>query len=410
MKGVVGHAPPPRRAVLTTFRDDDGAVIDQGIVVHFPAPHSYTGEQVLELQGHGGQVVLTRLVRRCVSLGARMAEPGEFTERAFLNGKLDLAQAESVADVIEATTERAARCAVRSLTGEFSAAIDSLVAELDELRALVEATLDFPEEDVDSLQASGACERLTRVHEKLAATLRASRIGSVLREGIQVVLVGRPNVGKSTLLNRLAGEDIAIVTDIPGTTRDPIKQTLQIRGFPLHVIDTAGLRPSEDPIEKIGMERTRAAIDRADVVVVIQESGNEGSEALDAVPAHLPRIDVTSKIDLTGELPGLQWRDGGAKVKLSAFTGEGIDSLEEGLLATMGYIDDEEGLYMARERHLEALASAQIHLSSVSGESDSVELIAEQLRLARNALASITGEFTPDDLLRVIFSRFCIGK
>ncbi|MET1083621.1 MAG: tRNA uridine-5-carboxymethylaminomethyl(34) synthesis GTPase MnmE [Burkholderiales bacterium] len=414
MKGMLGGTPPPRRAVLRVFTDDEGTAIDQGIAVYFPAPHSYTGEQVLELQGHGGPVVMVQLLRRCVALGARVAEPGEFTRRAFLNGKIDLAQAEGVADLIEATTEKAARCALRSLTGEFSRTTESVASELIELRALVEATLDFPDEEIDFLQGTDARGRLSRIRERLSDTFLAARRGGVLRDGINVVLVGRPNVGKSSLLNRLAGEDIAIVTDVPGTTRDPIRQALQIRGIPLHVVDTAGLRESVDPVEQAGMGRTWSAIERADVVVVISEAHGLGAEAGDDVlarlPNRLPRVDVTNKIDLTPEQPIVRRRGKLVEVRLSALTGQGISLLEGALLDAVGWADEGEGLFMARARHLDALRAAENHLTLAADEREHLELMAEQLRLAQKELASITGEYTSDDLLGDIFSRFCMGK
>lgn len=412
--GILGRIPFPRSATLAKFLDGDGAPIDQGIAVFFPGPHSYTGEPVLELQGHGGSVVLARILRRCIELGARAADPGEFTQRAFLNDKIDLAQAESVADLIDAATERAAKCAIRSLQGEFSVAIDEFVMKLDDLRTLVEATLDFPEEEVDFIHAANVSARLLNIGRALTRTLSAARRGSVLREGIQVVLVGRPNVGKSTLMNRLAGEDIAIVTEVPGTTRDPIRQMLQIRGVPLRVIDTAGLRTSDDPVERIGIARTRAAIESADMVVVIRAAeGCDGMEEdlPEELPDRLPRIEVINKIDLVGHPPGIRLGDRGAEVKLSALTGQGVEFLEDALLTTVGWVGDEgEGIYMARARHLEALELAEKHVAAAASESGRLELMAEHLREARTALTFITGEHTPDDLLRNIFSRFCIGK
>ncbi len=413
MRGVLGQVPPPRVAVLLRFRDEQGAVIDQGVALHFPAPHSFTGEHVLELQGHGGPAVLACLVRSCLAFGARSAEPGEFTLRAFLNGKIDLAQAEGVADLIAARTEVAARCALRSLAGDFSRAIDELSRELVDLRVLVEGTLDFADEEIEFLQSNDALGRLKRVRERLAATIRASRQGSLLREGMQVVLAGRPNVGKSSLLNRLAGEEVAIVTDIPGTTRDAIRHGLQVRGIPIHVIDTAGLRESADPVERLGIARARSAIEKADVLVLMREAGAteaEGEGELVELPRSVPRIEVINKIDLTGAAPGIEDRGGTKRVWVSALTGAGIASLEDVLLAAVGWEDGGEGVFMARERHLEALRGAECFVAEAANDVDRLELMAEQLRLAHDALASIVGANTPDDLLGEIFGRFCIGK
>ena len=413
MTGVLGRASPPRRAILALFRDQDGSVIDQGLSLYFPAPESFTGEHVLELQAHGGPAVLARLVRSCIAFGARLAEPGEFTFRAFCNDKIDLAQAEGVADLISAGTEEAARCAVRSLTGDFSRAIDGLCRELVDLRVLVEGTLDFPDEEIEFLRASDALGRLQRVRERVAETIEASRQGSLLRDGIRVVLAGRPNVGKSSLLNRLAGEEVAIVTDIPGTTRDAIRQMLQVRGVPMHVIDTAGLRESVDPVERLGIARAWSAIEEADVLVLMREAGaaqESGEEWLTRLPCSLAQIEVVNKIDLTGEMPGIEDRGGKVRVLLSALTGAGISILEEALLAAVGWQGGGEGLFMARERHLEALRAAESFLAEAESEIGRLELLAEQLRLAHDALSSIIGSNTPEDLLGEIFSRFCIGK
>jgi len=412
LKGILGGPLPPRQAVLSLFRDDAGTVIDQGLALHFPAPASFTGEDMLELQGHGGPAVLTRLVHACMAFGARAAEPGEFTLRAFLNDKIDLAQAEAISDLIAASTEEAARCAVRSLTGEFSRAIDDLRQELLDLRVLVEGTLDFPDEEIDFLESANARGRLRRLRQRLAATLQAAQQGSLLREGIRVVLAGKPNVGKSSLLNRLAGEELAIVTDIPGTTRDAIRQTLQIQGVPMQVIDTAGLRESGDAVERIGIERAWTALESADVVVRMREAGapESGETGWERLPGSIRRIEVINKIDLTGEAPRLETSDAAMRVWLSARSGAGVEYLEKALLTTVGWQGREEGVFMARARHLEALRAAEVLVGDAEIESGGLELLAEHLRLAHDALGSILGVDTADDLLGEIFARFCIGK
>lgn len=411
---IMGKMPAPRRATLADFHDSHGAAIDQGVALFFPAPHSYTGEDVLELQGHGGPVVLQLLLKRCLELGARTAEPGEFTKRAFLNDKLDLAQAESVVDLIDATTEQAARCAVRSLQGAFSEQIHALTQSLIELRALVEATLDFPEEEIDFLQQSDAAARLLELRRRLQEVLRAAQQGSLLREGVHIVLAGQPNVGKSSLLNRMAGEDLAIVTDIPGTTRDAIRQILDIEGMPAHIIDTAGLRDSSDPVETIGIARTWAAIEKADMVLLLMDATRgetaEDREIQKRLPARLPRLRVMNKIDLVQPASGAGAHGPGATIRLSTKTGEGIDQLRQAIRETAGWQGAEEGLYMARERHLQALRRAGECLERAATHGRNPELFAEELRLAQDALAAITGEFSADDLLGEIFSRFCIGK
>ena len=411
---IVSRRLPPRRAVLAEFLDAQGGVIDYGIALYFPAPHSYTGEDVLELQGHGGPMVLQLLLKRCLELGARLAEPGEFTRRAYLNDKLDLAQAESVADLIDASTARAARCALRSLQGAFSERIEALTRSLIELRTLAEATLDFPEEDIEFLGRADAEGRLAAIRAELVKVQQASQQGSLLREGMHVVLAGRPNVGKSSLLNRLAGEELAIVTEIPGTTRDAIRQSINVNGVPAHIIDTAGLRDSTDPVEKLGIARTWAAIERADLVLLVIDcttGETAGDEAILArLPGSLPCIRVMNKIDLIGRAPGVERRDGATVVWLSARTGEGVDFLRQALLDVVGWRGEAEGLFMARERHLQALSAAQGHLEQATQVVRQPELFAEELRLAQVALGAITGEFTPDDLLGEIFSRFCIGK
>ena len=413
-QSLLGKVPAPRHAVLCDFLDENKETIDRGIALYFPAPHSYTGEDVLELQGHGGAAVLQLLLRRCLALGARPAEPGEFTKRAFLNDKLDLAQAESVADLIEATTGEAAKSALRSLQGAFSTEVNALSKSLIELRTLVEATLDFPEEDVDNLEHANVLERLVTIQVQLKKVVRAAQQGNILREGITVVLAGRPNVGKSSLLNRLAGEDVAIVTSVPGTTRDAIRQAIEVEGVPLHVVDTAGLRETKDEVEKIGIARTWSSIEKADAILLIIDSShneaNEDRKILERLPSKLPRICVYNKIDLLPRQPGIEAVDGEIRVYLSAKTGSGVDLLRSQLLKTVGWQPTAEGLYMARERHVRALEEAGQHLSAAMEIRGQIELFAEELKLAQNALSSITGEFTSDDLLGEIFSRFCIGK
>jgi tRNA modification GTPase len=417
MAGVTGKTLSPRLATYAAFRDAEGAALDQGLALFFPGPHSYTGEDVLELQGHGGTVVLQLLLRRCLELGCRLAEPGEFTRRAYLNDKLDLAQAESVADLIEAASVQAARAALRSLEGAFSQAVDALSRKLTTLRMLVEATLDFPEEEVDFLQREQAWERLAKVTRALEEVIERATQGARLRSGVTVVLAGQPNVGKSSLLNALAGAEVAIVTSVPGTTRDRIEKSILIDGMPVNVIDTAGLRDTEDEVERIGIARTREAIARADLVLHLMDaaSGDEAAAQADAailasLPPGIPRLDVVNKVDLAGGSP----REEGGRLYLSAKTGAGLPLLRAALKRASGVGEGAEDLILARERHLVALARAREHLERAQAHFDvrhlALELFAEELRLAQDALSAITGEFTADDLLGEIFSRFCIGK
>ena len=418
---LTGKEPRPRYATLADFKAADGSVIDTGLLLHFPGPHSFTGEDVLELQGHGGPVVMQMLLSRCLDLGARLAEPGEFSRRAFLNGKMDLAQAEAVADLIDAATASAARSAVRSLQGEFSRAIGELNEELINLRMLVEATLDFPEEDIDFLKAADAFGRLHRLDAKLAEIFDRAGQGKLLQSGLHVVLVGQPNVGKSSLLNRLTGDDLAIVTPIAGTTRDALRSTIQIEGIPLHIIDTAGLRATEDVVERIGIERSWQEIERSDVVLLLVDAREGITEAdreiLGRLPERLQRITVYNKIDLADRQPERHdehdAHGDAVAISLSAKAGSGIDLLRAELLRIAGWHQTED-VFIARERHLRALASASQHLGTaravVEGPFPALELFAEELRLTQQALGEITGEFTADDLLGVIFSRFCIGK
>ncbi len=414
LRALVNAEITPRRATRAAFRAADGGVIDQGLVLFFPAPHSYTGEDVIELQGHGGPVVLQLLLRRCLEFGARVAEPGEFTKRAFLNDKLDLAQAESVADLIDASTAEAARCAMRSLRGEFSQRVGAMVRVLTELRMLIEATLDFPDEEIEFLERAKGRDKLADLRRQLAGALTASRQGSLLREGIHVVIAGEPNVGKSSLMNGLAGEELAIVTDIPGTTRDAIRQTINVRGVPLHMVDTAGLREPTDNVEKIGISRAWDEISKANLVLWVSDATGPTSIADPVIAARLPtgvpQIMVINKIDLCDQKPAIYSGNGTCKVALSAKTGAGIDLLRDAMLDSVGWGGSGEGLFMARERHLQALQTAQAHVDQASRNLSQLELLAEELRLAQRALASITGEFTADDLLGEIFSRFCIGK
>ncbi len=440
---VCGGRLEPRRATVVPFLDAAGTPIDRGLAIHFPAPHSYTGEDVLELQAHGGPVVLQLLLARCLEAAAEIAEPasmprlsrlprlrlagpGEFTERAFLNDKLDLAQAEAVADLIDASTEAAARSAVRSLDGAFSRRIDTLAAQLVELRLLVEATLDFPEEEIEFLERAGARRRLAAAIEQLDSVLAAARQGALLRDGIRVVLAGQPNVGKSSLLNALAGAELAIVTPVPGTTRDRIGETIQIDGVPIHVVDTAGLRDSVDPVESIGVARSWSAIDEADVVVFlhdltrIDDAAYVGDEARigERLGGASDRVlHVDNKVDAVGpkRLKTLATAPASpASIAISATTGEGLQALRQALLAAAGWRAEAEGVFIARARHLDALARARTHLAEADVRAShgdlALDLVAEELRLSHAALGEITGAFSADDLLGAIFGRFCIGK
>ncbi len=431
---LCGRVLAPRHATYLPFLDAAGAPIDHGLAIFFPAPHSYTGEDVLELQAHGGPVVLQLLVARCLEAATerdpatgrellpylRIAFPGEFTERAFLNDKLDLAQAEAVADLIDASTEAAARSAARSLDGAFSTEIDRLAAALIELRLLVESTLDFPEEEIDFLAAADAQGRLDRARLGIDAVLTRARQGALLRDGMRVVLAGQPNVGKSSLLNALAGAELAIVTATPGTTRDKVAETIQIEGVPVHVVDTAGLRDTVNEVERIGVARSWAAIEGADAIVFLHDLtrlGEPGYENGDAViAARLAAgasgagrlLHVYNKLDLQRSATV----DDG--VVVSATTGEGLDVLRARLLALAGWPAAPEGLFIARARHVHALQRARVHLEIAAAHAErgnaALELLAEELRLAHDALAEITGAFTSEDLLGAIFGRFCIGK
>jgi tRNA modification GTPase len=420
---LCGRMPVPRQATLLPLCAADGSLIDQGLALYFPSPHSYTGEDVLELQVHGGPVLLQMLLARCLEVGQpsglRVAEPGEFTQRAFLNDKLDLAQAEAVADLIDASTEAAARSASRSLGGAFSTRVEALRQRLVRLRMLVEATLDFPEEEIDFLQQAGAVQQLRQIQSALDTLLDSAHQGALLREGIRVVLAGQPNVGKSSLLNALAGAELAIVTPVPGTTRDRVSQTIQIEGVPLHVIDTAGLRhDSEDEVERIGIARSWDSIADADSVLFLHDLtrlGQRDYEAAEArIAAHLPTgaklLHVHTKRDLAAPPQDMA----ADALCLSARTGEGLPALRAALLQRAGWHATPEGVFIARTRHVHALQRTREHLQRASAHcaepAPALELLAEELRLAHDALGEITGVFTADDLLGEIFSRFCIGK
>jgi tRNA modification GTPase len=413
-RALLGAAPRARVATRAVFRDARGGPLDDGIALYFPAPASYTGEDVLELQGHGGPVVLQMILHRCVELGARLAEPGEFSRRAFLNDKLDLAQAEGVADLIDAATEAAARSALRSLRGEFSARVRDFSQRLVELRTLVEATLDFPEEDIDPLDREEAMRRLSLLADDLSRALASARQGSVLRNGLQVVLAGQPNVGKSSLLNRLAGEDLAIVTEIPGTTRDAVRQTIQIEGVPMNIIDTAGLRDTADTVEALGIARTWEAIEQADVLLLVVDARAGVTEADLAIAKRLPqklsRVTVFNKIDLSGDAPRSDEERQSWRVHVSAKTGSGVESLRKALLGLAGWQPEASDVFMARERHLVALERVAAALERAAQCASRTELFAEELRLAQRELDSITGEVSADELLGEIFARFCVGK
>ena len=411
---LLGKSPVPRVATLCNFLGADGEVIDQGIALYFPSPNSYTGQDVIELQGHGGDAVLRRVLARCLELGVRPAEPGEFTRRAYLNDKMDLAQAEGVVDLIDAATAEAAKTAVRSLRGEFSLAIHLLVEKLINLRMLVEATLDFPEEEIDFLGESNALSQLASIAAQLNKVFRQATQGSLLREGLHVVLIGQPNVGKSSLLNQLAGHEAAIVTPVAGTTRDAIRQHVEIEGVAIHFIDTAGLRDTDDEVEVIGIARTWAAIEQANAALLVIDGVKgvvpEDLEIIDKLPPGLPLLRIFNKVDLLKKAPKEIADEGSVDIYLSAKTGAGMNLLHEHLLRIVGWQTGEEGVFMARARHLSALSEAQEHVRLAAECDGRVEFFAEELRLAQIALSSITGEFTSDDLLGEIFSRFCIGK
>jgi len=418
----------PRHASYGAFVDAAGEPLDRGLAIYFPAPHSYTGEDVLELQAHGGAVVLQLLLARCLEAGAgiglRLAEPGEFTQRAFLNGKLDLAQAEAVGDLIDASTEAAARSAGRSLAGEFSAEINTLLKQLTGLRTLVEATLDFPEEEIDFLEQADARGRLARLAAQLARVLERAHQGALLREGMRVVIAGQPNVGKSSLLNALAGAELAIVTPVPGTTRDKVNLTIQIEGVPVHVVDTAGLRDTSDEVERIGIARSWEEIESADAVLFLhdltRQHDPEAAQADAAIAQRLPPglagsgrlMHVFNKLDAAPQGVTAGW--GGAALALSARSGAGLAELRQRLLGLAGWHGHPEGLFIARARHVHALRRTSAHVDAAQAHaaqgSAALELLAEELRLAQHALGEVTGAFSADQLLGEIFGSFCIGK
>ncbi len=431
---MLGALPAPRRAALRRFRGADGTSLDQGLALYFPAPASFTGEHVLELQGHGGVLVTDSVLQRLLALGARMARPGEFSERAFLNGKMDITQAEAVADLIDAGTAAAARAAVRSMQGEFSAEVHGLQSQLTELRTYVEAAIDFPDEEIDFLSDGTLRERLAAVFTRFESITAAARQGALLREGLHVVIAGKPNAGKSSLLNRLVGDDIAIVTPLPGTTRDLLRQQVHLDGLPLNLIDTAGLRVAADMVEEEGIRRAKAEMLRADRVLYIVDgsviaagsrlaarsaaivdaaAGEPLLAELEALPYAIPVTVVVNKIDLLGTTARLEERGGVTWIYLSAQSGEGIELLRTHLKTSAGYRDTESGALSARRRHLDALQRAKALVENAAETlrtTRAFELFAEDLRLAQHALGEITGEFTSEDLLGEIFGSFCIGK
>ena len=415
-KSIAGTDPQPRHAYFCAFKDGDDQLLDEGLFIYFAAPNSFTGDDVVELQGHGGPVVMDLLLERCVQLGARMAHAGEFSERAFLNDKLDLAQAEAIADLIDSETRAAARLAVRSLHGDFSQRVHALVEQITHLRMYVEAAIDFPEEEIDFLSDGKVETDLLSIVETIEKLKASANVGRVLRDGINLVIAGLPNAGKSSLLNALAGSDSAIVTDIPGTTRDVLRERIQIDGMPVHLIDTAGIRESDDAVEQIGVERARREIEQADRVLWVYDGAADPQHAA-FDPAHLPQgVPVTfvhNKADRSGMAPGISRTDSETTIALSAKQGEGIDQLRQHLRESMGLQQTTQGEFIARRRHLDAIERGRAHLLDAKNAmyaGMAGELIAEDLRLCQNALAEITGEFSADDLLGEIFGNFCIGK
>ena len=418
---IIGNLPPARVAQVAHFLAGDGEWLDQGLALYFPAPASYTGEHVLELQGHGGVLVLDSLLKRLLELGCRMARPGEFTERAFLNGKIDIAQAEAIADLIDAGSVAAARAAVRSMQGEFSAHVNDLQAQITELRTLVEAAIDFPEEELDFLPGSMLGDRIAKIFMSFDAISAAARQGALLREGLNVVIAGKPNAGKSSLLNRLVGDEVAIVTDQPGTTRDVLRHQVHLDGLPLNLIDTAGLRRAADLVEAEGVRRALAELGRADRVLYVldaalpdgESSASDVAAELKELPQGVPVTLIFNKIDLSGAEASVEESRDPPRVFLSARTGAGLDLLRAHLKHRAGYRSGDAGALSARRRHLDALERARscvVQAADTLSKSRAFELFAEDLRRAQLALGEITGEFSSDDLLGEIFGSFCIGK
>ncbi|MBT4810866.1 MAG: tRNA uridine-5-carboxymethylaminomethyl(34) synthesis GTPase MnmE [Thiotrichales bacterium] len=412
---ILGKLPTPRVAELLDFNDEQGQPIDQGLAIFFPDPNSFTGEDVLELQGHGGPVVMDQLMRRVLRLGARAARPGEFSERAFLNGKMDLVQAEAIADLIDSASEQAARSAVRSLQGAFSIEVHQLVEWVTELRIYVESSMDFPEEEIDFLAEGDVSSRLENIIQQLERVLESAKEGVLLQEGMTLVIAGRPNAGKSSLLNALSGKESAIVTEIPGTTRDLLKEQVEIDGLPIHIIDTAGLRESEDRVEQEGIRRAWLEIEKADRVLLLVDDQQgimaEDQQTLQQIQqgGEVPVTIVRTKVDLSGGKAGLH----NGEIALSSKAGLGMDALRDFLKQAAGYQASGEGTFLARRRHLEALQQARCSLQQGREQLNDFhagELLAEELRMAQEALSEITGEFSSDDLLGKIFSSFCIGK
>jgi len=410
---LLGSLPTPRQALFRRFCDSQGELLDVGLALYFPAPHSFTGEPILELQGHGGVLVMDRLLRRVLELGARLARPGEFSERAFLNGKIDLVQAEAIADLIDSSTEQAARSALRSLQGDFSIQINQLVVTLTELRSYIEAGIDFPDEEIDLLADGQVVARIRELARRLDHLLGQARQGYLLKEGMQLVIIGRPNVGKSSLLNQLAQRETAIVTEIAGTTRDLIRDSINLDGMPLHITDTAGLRHTDDPVEREGIRRARQALQQADTVLLMVDDTDSDPSALEwpvETPLQCPRLVLRNKCDLSGQAAGFE---GDQVLRLSVKQGEGIELLKTWLKAQMGFVGGQDSsVFIARRRHLDALRHARLALdnSLEQAQAGHGELLAEELRLAQGSLGEITGQVTADDLLGQIFSSFCIGK
>lgn len=413
-RSALGRVPEPRMATLATFRDPQGQPVDQGLALFFPGPRSYTGEDLLEFQGHGGPVVMDRVLCACLGHGCRLARPGEFTQRAFLNDRMDLAQAEAVADLIDAGSAAAARGALRTLEGALSRRTEALAEALTVLRSHVEAALDFPEEELDLLADTAVGDRLEHLREELQQLLEGAGQGRLLQEGAHLVIAGRPNAGKSSLLNRLVDRETAIVTAIPGTTRDVLREHLSLDGLPLHLVDTAGLHSSEDPVEQEGMRRAWTEMERADVILLVVDATEGEGESEATIRERLnPAIPVLTLLNKIDRLPGLPGDTGGDRIPLSALTGEGMDRLKARIRDLLHYHGQEEGLFTARRRHLDALERMQAHLETAHGHLQAgvaPELLAEELRLAQEALGEITGRVTNEDLLGRIFADFCIGK